>query len=93
MCSSTKVKKSQNALVLIPCCKQKNVVAFRGQFQPSVPNIQNLRAQLLQQIRITPTIANRPENQRGILNPNTPLTQAINLYVRNFYKKGRVHLT
>jgi hypothetical protein len=79
------MKKSQNALVLIPCCKQKNVTPFQGQSQP-ILNIQPLRIQLLQQIQHTSALANRPENQRGILNPNAPLTQSINLYVGNFYR-------
>lgn len=85
MCTITPMKKNQNALVLIPCCKQKNVTPFQGQSQP-IPNIQPLRTQLLQQIQRTPALANIPENQRGILNPNAPLTQSINLYVGNFYR-------
>jgi hypothetical protein len=79
------MKKSQNALVLIPCCRRKNVTPFQGQSQP-IPNIQPLRTKLLQQIQHTPALANIPENQRGILNPNAPLTQSINLYVGNFYR-------
>lgn len=79
MCSA------QNALVLIPCCKQKHVDPFQGQVQ-SLPHIQRLRAQLLQQIANTPTLARRQENARGILNPNASLTQAINLYAGNFYQ-------
>jgi len=74
-----------NALVLIPCCKQKKVTPFRRTSQP-IPNILPLRTQLLQQIQRTPVLANIPANQRGILNPNAPLTQSIHLYVGNFYQ-------
>ncbi|MCM8784794.1 MAG: hypothetical protein NC899_00880, partial [Candidatus Omnitrophica bacterium] len=91
MYSSTIIKQNWNALVLIPCCKQKRVVAFQGQSQP-LPNVQQLRNQLLQHIQNTPMLASRPENQRGILNPNAPLTQAIDLYTGNFYKVVGRHL-
>jgi len=76
---------NRNALVLIPCCKQKNIFPIRGQFQP-VADIQRLRSQLLQQVQITQHLADRPENRRGILNPYAQLTQATDLYVGHFYK-------
>lgn len=91
MCSSTIIKQNQNALVLIPCCKQKNVVAFQGQSQ-AVPNVQPLRNQLLQYIQNTQVLANKTENQRGILNLDSPLTQAIDLYIGNFYQVAGRHL-
>ena len=31
----------------------------------------------------------KPENQRGVLNPSASLTRAIDLYVGNFYRKAR----
>lgn len=88
MCSSTKMNKNKNALVLIPCCKQKKVAPFLGQLR-QIPGIQQLRTQLLQQIQQTPALANKPKNLRGILNPKAPLTQSINLYVGNFYKVAK----
>lgn len=91
MCSSTITKQNQNALLLIPCCKQKKVVAFQGQSQ-GVPGIQPLRNQLLQHIQNTQVLANKVENQRGILNFAAPLTQAIDLYIGNFYQVANRHL-
>lgn len=83
------IKQNQNALVLIPCCKQKlqvkEVTAFRGQSQ-ALPGVQQMRDQLLQLIQNTPSLATRVENRRGILNPDAPLTQAIDLYQGKFYK-------
>jgi hypothetical protein len=85
MCSSTIIKQNQNVLLLIPCCKQKNVVAFQGQSQ-GIPGIQLLRNQLFHYIQNTQVLANRAENQRGILNIGAPLTQAIDLYTGIFYQ-------
>jgi len=38
-------KKNQNALVLIPCCKQKSVYPFQGQFQQPLHDLESLRNQ------------------------------------------------
>jgi hypothetical protein len=84
MCPST-IKQNQKALLLIPCCKQKKVVPFHGP-PHGVPGIQPLRNQLLYYIQNTQVLANRAENQRGILNICAPLTQAIDLYTGIFYR-------
>lgn len=76
-----------HALVLIPCSEQKNVAGVQGLGQPFM-NIQNLRNRLLQIVQLTPNLADRPENLRGILNPNAVLTRAIDLYKGRFYAKG-----
>lgn len=85
------MKQNRNALLLIPCCKQKIVVSFQEQFQV-LPGIQPLRNQLLQHIQNTSHLANKPENRRGILNFSAPLTQAIDLYIGNFYQVANRHL-
>ncbi|MCX9011658.1 MAG: peroxide stress protein YaaA [Candidatus Methanoperedens sp.] len=75
----------ENALILIPCSKQKNIVPVQGNAQP-LPDTQLLRYQLLQLIQQTPNLVNRQENQRGILNIDAPVTQSINFYVGQFYR-------
>jgi len=79
-------KRNQNALVLVPCCKQKSVSPFQGQFQQPLHGLQPLRNQLLQQVQQTPNLAALPQNNQGILNPNAPLTRAVDLYVGKFYQ-------
>lgn len=91
MCPSTSIKENPNALLLIPCCKEKRVIAFQGQSQP-IHSIQPLRDQLLKYVQDTQILASRTENKRGILNFNAPLTQAIDLYVGNFYRTAGVSL-
>jgi hypothetical protein len=41
---------------------------------------------LLQLIRLTLNLANRQENQRGVLNPNAPSTRSVDLYIGKFYQ-------
>lgn len=74
-----------NALILIPCCKQKNPISVQGTAQP-LHNIQPIRNQLLPLIQQTPNLATKAENQRGVLNPNAPSTRAVYLYRGNFYQ-------
>jgi hypothetical protein len=85
------MKQNRNALLLIPCCKQKKVVVSHGKTQ-IFSGMQPLRNQLLQHIRKTRALAKKAENQRGILNSNAPSTQAIDLYIGNFYKVACKHL-
>lgn len=84
-------KTENKALILIPCCEQKKVVQSQGFAQP-LPNTLNMRTQLLQLIQQTPNLTMRQENQRGILNPNAPLTWAVNLYAGKFYRIAGVAL-
>jgi len=75
------------ALILTPCCKdkQESAISFQRRSEP-VRGTQPLRDQLLREIKLTPEIANRRENQDGILNPSSRLTKALDLYTGQFYK-------
>ena len=77
------------ALILIPCCKSKSVYPLKTTYSPPISQITNLRNKLLKLIKETPDLREKPENKYGILDPNAPLTRAIDLYVGNFYKKAK----
>jgi hypothetical protein len=79
----------KRALILIPCCKRKNVYPANNALSTSLPGINDLRNKLLRLLQATPWLRGKPENQRGVLNPNAPLTRAIDLYVGNFYRKAK----
>ena len=81
-----------NALVLIPCCKQKRVVPVEGAAGP-LPGVEPLREQLLHHVRNTGELAAREENLRGILDQSAPLTRAIDLYDGYLYKAAAPALT
>ena len=49
-------------------------------------NLEGIRNQLLLLVQNSPTLANRSENQRGILNQNAVMTRTIDLYVGSFYQ-------
>jgi len=87
--TDTKAENRDKALVLIPCCKQKKVIPIKGRVTQPLPNIQPLRNKLLHSIQQTSYLADRPENKRGILNPSAQTTQAIELYVGNFYQVAK----
>jgi len=75
------------ALILIPCCRSKKEsgVSFQRGTQP-LQGIQSLRDQLLSEIKLTQDIANKHENQEGILNPVAQMTKALDLYKGIFYQ-------
>jgi len=77
-----------NVLILIPCCKRKNVVPIEGRIAQSLPlrNIEPLRSQLLDLVQQTSHLVGKPENHRGILSPYAPSTRSIELY-----KEGRFY--
>ena len=81
--------RGKRALMLIPCCKSKNVYPTNNALSTPLPGINDLRNKLLKLLQATPSLRERPENQRGVLNPNAPLTRAIDLYVGNFYRKAK----
>lgn len=74
-----------NALVLIPCCKQKRFVPA-DRFAMPLPGIEPLREQVLQLVRDTRDLATRNENRGGILDQNATLTRAIDLYSGYLYR-------
>jgi len=76
----------KRALVLIPCCKEKTANPSRVAFIQALQDIGNIRAKILRLVQQTPQITNRPENQRGILDPNAPITLAADLYTGNLYQ-------
>ena len=85
----------QNILVLIPCSKRKTLFNRETEkFFPSkshgaysdLPNIENLRNELLKLVSNSKELAERDENKNGILNPGSPYIKAIKLYNGNFYK-------
>lgn len=90
LCEAKKMEipQQRKALILIPCGKQKKIIQTQGGSQP-LPNIQSMRNQLLQLIKQTPPLADKQENQRGILNPDAPLTSAVDLYEGDFYRITR----
>lgn len=77
------------ALVLIPCCKGKDVDQINGEGDPPLAGLKPLRNQLLSCVRQTPLLAKKPENQMGIFDKNAPMTQAVKLYTGNFYQVAR----
>ena len=81
--------RDKRALVLIPCCKSKNVYPISSTLSTPLPGINNLRNKLLKLLKATPSLRERPENRRGVLNPDAPLTRAVDLYVGNFYRKAK----
>ena len=81
--------RGKRALILIPCCKRKNVYSTNNALSTPLPGINDLRNKLLRLLQATPSLREKPENRRGILNPNAPLTRAIDLYAGNFYRKTR----
>ena len=81
--------KDRRALILIPCCKSKNVKAASNSLSPPLPGIADLRSKLLKLVEETPYLREKPENKRGILNPYAPLTRAVDLYVGRFYTKTK----
>jgi len=85
----------QNILVLIPCSKRKNLLDRETKkFLPSkshgeysdLPNIENLRNELIKLVSNSKELAERDENKNGILKPGSPYIKAIKLYNGNFYK-------
>lgn len=80
------------ALVLIPCCKTKNVLLTNQIFSPPLEGILDLRDQLLQLINDTKDIADRIENRNGILNKAALVSRALDLYSGSFYKIAGKHL-
>lgn len=74
------------ALVLIPCGKRKRVVPVRGETAAPLNGILPHRETLLDLLKNTPDLANRPENRRGALNHDTPITYARSLYVGQFFQ-------
>ena len=82
------VTRGERALILIPCCKSKNEHPTYSTLSTPLPDIDDLRRELLELLQKLPGLE-RPENKKGVLNPNAPLTRAIDLYTSNFYKKAR----
>lgn len=76
---------TKKALVLIPCSATKQIGSPGGKVEP-VRGISPLRERLRSLIAKTPELAGRPENQRGILDANAPLTVARTLYSGKFYQ-------
>jgi len=85
----------QNILVLIPCSKRKNPLERETKkFLPSkshgtysdLPNIENLRNELLKLVSNSKELTERDENKNGILKPGSPYIKAIKHYNGNFYK-------
>ena len=81
--------RGKRALVLIPCCKTKNVYPTNNALSTPLPGINDLRNKLLKLLQATPWLRKKPENRRGVLNPNAPLTRAIDLYAGPFYQKTK----
>ncbi len=81
--------KGRRALILIPCCKSKNVHPTNNAPSTPLSGINDLRNKLFRLLQATPHLRERPENKRGVLNPNAPLTRAIDLYAGNFYRKAK----
>jgi len=81
--------RGKRALILIPCCKTKNVYSINNALSTPLPGINDLRNKLLKLLQATPSLKERSKNQRGVLNPNAPLTRAIDLYAGPFYKKTK----
>ena len=81
--------RDKRALILIPCCKTKNVYPTNNTLSAPLLGIDDLRNKLLKLLQATPSLREKPENQRGVLNPNAPLTRAIDLYAGPFYKKTK----
>jgi hypothetical protein len=76
---------SRNALVLIPCSKSKSPAGSNGQFAEPISAVKPLRDDLLNSLKLTPYIAQRFENRRGIFNDASQPTKSINLYSGQFY--------
>ena len=72
------------ALVLIPCCKSKTAV-LSDYWSPPLHNLQQARTGLLEKIDLTESLSDKDSNLRGILNPYSHVTRALDLYVGNFY--------
>lgn len=85
-------EQNPKALVLIPCCKTKSLSHPSSRFSLPLNGIQQLRAELHSLVSLTPALANIPANQRGILNPNAPSSNAIDFYNGNFYRIVREYL-
>jgi len=81
--------KGKRALILIPCCKTKNVYPTSNALSTPLPGVDDLRNKLLKLLQATPWLREKPENRRGVLNPNAPLTRAIDLYAGPFYQKTK----
>ncbi|MBI2988677.1 MAG: peroxide stress protein YaaA [Deltaproteobacteria bacterium] len=68
------------ALVLIPCCSEKQVSAVQFQAEAPLSGIEFLRSGLKAMLKETPALANKPENSAGLLNEGAPTTPAYLLY-------------
>ena len=78
------IETGPKALVLIPCCKSKAAV-FSEHWSPPFPDLQKAREELFEKIDLTESLSNKDCNLRGILNPYSHITRALDLYVGNFY--------
>jgi hypothetical protein len=70
------------AMVLIPCCKEKQVAAssYTAHNKPVDPRLTTLRKELRAAVCATPELACHRANQEGWLTPKPRLTPARNLY-------------
>src|SRR5947208_14827592 len=70
----------KRALVLLPCCSEKNVDAGSSISEPPIPEVEILRSGLQEKLKDTPALAVKPENREGLLNEFAPCTAASSLY-------------
>ncbi len=78
-----------NALILIPCSKTKEVRPASGGFEEPMPGVEALRAKLIEAIKATPGLRDRPENVGGVLAEDAPLVRAIDLYAGRLHARAR----
>lgn len=78
------IKKERRALILIPCCDDKTLHPCYS-CEPALKGVLPLRDDLLLKIKNT-LLADRLQNQRGLLCPGASVTNALSLYSGTFYK-------
>lgn len=92
--------RNKKALILIPCSKSKNqpkrsipassekpATCTKTQSRTPLPHLTEPRNKLLKLVKETPHLRERPENQRGVLNPSAPPARAIDLYTGHLHRK------
>ena len=79
----------KRALILIPCCKTKTVNPTCQHLSQPLRGVEEMRSKLVDLLKVTPALREKPENKRGVLNPDAPITRAVDLYNGRFYKKTK----
>jgi len=79
----------KRALILIPCCKTKTVNPTCQHLSQPLYEVVEMRNKLIDLLKATPALREKPENKKGVLNPDAPITGAVDLYNGRFYKKTK----